>query len=208
MRALTLIAVSSLALLAAAPAAAQFKYKDANGRTVYSDQPPPAAARDITRRDFGADSPAAVDSSRMPYELRRAVEAAPVTLYTITDCQPCQQGRQFLDQRGIPYVEKTVAPTADNRAALAQLGLGTTFPSLAIGSNRLTNFSSTSWNTALDAASYPASPPPANSYVNPPPSPLVPPAQAPVAAQPAAPASPVAPTNPSATPDNPAGIRF
>ncbi|CAN5363029.1 hypothetical protein BH10PSE17_BH10PSE17_32950 [soil metagenome] len=207
MRTSILIALSSLALLSAGPAMAQYKYKDANGRTVYSDQPPPAEARDITKRDFAPEAATTVDSSRMPYELRRAVEAAPVTLYTTTDCQPCEMGRQFLNKRGIPFVEKTAVPTPENRNALAALGLGTTFPSIAIGNNRLTNYAPTSWNAALDAASYPTSPPPSGSYVNPPPSPLAQPAAPGVATQPApAVTSPTA--NPAATPDNPAGIRF
>ncbi len=195
------IALACLAL-AVTPAAAQYKYKDPNGRTVYSDQPPPVDAKAVQRKDFRTDAQT-IDSSRMPYELRMAVQAAPVTLYTIPDCSSCDQGRQFLLSRGVPFVEKTVAPTAQDRDELARLGLGTNFPSLTIGASRLANFSANGWSQALDAASYPSTPAPPGSFTNPPPSPLV--APPPAAAAVPAPAVRPAPAN---APDNPAGIRF
>jgi hypothetical protein len=202
-RAAAMLALPVVALLASNHALAQYKYTTPEGKTVYSDQPPPPEARNVQQANFGSTGNS-IDSSHMPYELRRAYESYPVTLYTTANCAPCDQGRGLLRARGIPFAEKTVI-TAEDVAIMKAQGLGERLPVLAVGSNRVPNFQESAWNIALDSAAYPKSPAPAGAFNNPAPVPLAP--------KPEAVKAPSAARNDTATPqaapsDNPAGIRF
>jgi glutaredoxin len=142
------------ALLCAGSAGAQvYKWKDAKGVIHFSDIPP-ASNRDRTEvRSYsgsGASGPA------LPYELAQAVRANPVTFYTTSSCTPCDQARSFLQQRGIPYSEKTVT-TTDDQQALKAAGSDGQVPMLLVGATRLLGFAPDAWKEALDKA-YPSKP--------------------------------------------------
>jgi hypothetical protein len=93
-----LVALSALWL--ALPAHAQFKVVGPDGKVTYTDRPP---AADVgTAKPVNTRGATASDVS-LPYELRQAVSAYPVTLYTMTNCAPCEAGRSWLRGRGIPY---------------------------------------------------------------------------------------------------------
>jgi glutaredoxin len=198
-------AISCLALLPIHDANAQYKYTAPDGTTVYSDQPPPSDARNVRPVSLGSGA-SSIDVSRMPFELRRAHETYPVTLYTTNNCAPCDQGKALLQGRGIPFSEKTVN-TAEDILAMKAQGLGDRLPVLAVGSNRVANFQESAWTVALDAAAYPKTPALPGTFTNP-------------AATALAPKSPETPkasaattrnenaSPPPASADNPAGIRF
>ena len=61
----------------------------------------------------GSPAPAAAGNAALPFELRRVASQFPVTLYTGKDCSPCNSGRNLLNSRGIPYVERTVTTPDD-----------------------------------------------------------------------------------------------
>ena len=143
------------ALLCAGSAGAQvYKWKDAKGVLHFSDMPPPASTRD--RAEMKNYSGSGASGPALPYELAQAVRANPVTFYTTSSCTPCDQARSFLQQRGIPYSEKTVA-TADDQQALKAAGSDGQVPMLLVGATRLLGFAPDAWKEALDAA-YPAKP--------------------------------------------------
>ncbi len=196
--------------LAASSAVAQYKYTTPDGRTVYSDQPPPTDARNVQQRNFSSDAPT-FDTARMPYELRRAVENFPVTLYTAPDCGPCDEGRRFLNQRGVPFTEKTIT-TSDDAAYMKSHQLGNSVPALTVGTNKQTNFSAAAWGSALDIAGYPKSAPPPGSYSNPAPTAAAP-VKAPTATAkprnaPQTVPPPPAGASSASDPNNPTNIRF
>ena len=88
--------------LAALSASAQGVYRivGPDGRVTYSDQPPPAAnARPV---GTGAAASASEANAQLPFQLRQVVSRFPVTLYTSSDCAPCNSGRNLLNARGIP----------------------------------------------------------------------------------------------------------
>jgi glutaredoxin len=91
----------------------------------------------------------------LPFELAEAVRAHPVTLFTTTDCAACDSARKALQQRGIPYTEKSVTTAAD-QASLKQAGGSNALPFIVIGSVKLSGFEATGLNQALTAAHYPA----------------------------------------------------
>lgn len=208
-----LFALATLAGLLAAPVLAQGVYRSVgpDGKTSYSDQPPPTSApvRSVGSASAGASAGA---GAQLPYELRQVSNRYPVTLYTGRDCAPCNSGRNLLNARGIPYSEKTIE-TAQDGEALKRLSGETSLPFLTIGSQQIKGYSDTEWTQFLDAAGYPKQSALPSSYRRPSPTPLVavrpeaPAAATPAGAQPAAaPAPAEVPVTPP--PQNPAGIRF
>lgn len=159
-------ALLAVGLGAAAPAGAQYKWLDSDGRVTYGDNPP-REARKIERINAPAPEPGSAVAA-LPYELRRAVENFPVQVYTTADCSACQSGRELLRARGVPFEELTVA----NREDVEQMrsrGYGDLVPVLTIGRNVLRQLNPAEWNRALDAAGYPRSSMLPRSWQNPPP---------------------------------------
>lgn len=174
-RPLGLVAAAlSLASLAM-PAHAVYKIVGPDGKVTYSDTPPPANSQAKVQAVSVNGGGGAPNLSGLPAELRQAATKYPVTLYTTAGCRPCDSGRQFLQQRGIPFSERTIGTSALETNALQSLTGSTTLPVLSIGQQQLKGVTPSEWTSYLDAAGYPAqSKLPAN-YRAPSPAPLVPP---------------------------------
>jgi glutaredoxin len=142
-----------LAALVSAGASAQGVYRvvGPDGKVTYSDQPPPATAN---ARPVSGASAAATSTGSLPSELRQAAGRYPVTLYAAADCAPCDNGRNFLNSRGIPYAEKSVS-SSDDIAAFRRLSGVSSLPMLAVGGQYLKGYSESEWTQYLDAAGYP-----------------------------------------------------
>ena len=136
--------------LAAAPVLAQGIYRivGPDGRITYSDQPPPA---NVNARPVGSATAnsAASANAQLPFELRQVSSRYPVTLYTSTDCAPCNSGRNLLNSRGIPYTEKTVT-TAQDSDALKRLSGEASLPFLTIGSQQIKGYSDAEWTQFME----------------------------------------------------------
>ncbi len=185
--------LSALLLMSAAAPGVQAQYKviGSDGRVTYTDRPPVETSSRVQALDMRRGGAAAPTAS-LPYALQQPAARFPVTLYTMPDCSPCDRGRAYLRQRGIPYTEKTVSSPLD-KDAWATLNLGVEVPVLRIGQQVLRNFSEAQWASDLDLAGYPATSalPPGYSGWNPtplagtPPPPPPPRAEAPAALPPA-----------------------
>ena len=68
----------------------------------------------------------------------------PVTLYTSSDCAPCNSGRSLLNARGIPYSEKLIN-TAEDGEALKRLSGDMTLPFLTIGAQQIKGYFDAEW---------------------------------------------------------------
>ena len=171
----TLAWLAVLTATVAGPAAAQYRWVDANGKVHYGDSPP-RDAKDV--RSLGKGSvPAAADSSAgLPYELRRAVERAPVVLYSAPDCQPCVPAAALLRERGVPFTERTVTSNEDLQEFRRITG-GLRLPHVTVGTLSQNGFNPEIWHSMLDAASYPKGSMLPRSYQWAAPQPLVPPAK-------------------------------
>ena len=133
-------------------AADTYRWEDEQGRVYYSDQLPPANARNVRRAQVDGNE----SDEQLPYRLQVAVDSYPVTLY-VTDCgKPCKQAGQFLAKRGVPH--KTLdASSADVQEKLrALIGGDLEVPVLTVGKTVLRGFGEEQWNAALDAAGYPS----------------------------------------------------
>lgn len=155
-------AVLAMLLVSAAGSVSAQPYKQVlpDGRVVYSDLPPDAAAAQgrsrVPMSSAGGD--AAVDPSALPFALRAPTMRHPVILYTAGDCIPCSDARLHLSKRGIPFAERFVRTDSD-AAAFRQRGFGDlSFPAVAIGAQRLSGFQPGTWDRLLDAAGYPKTP--------------------------------------------------
>ncbi|MGE5320609.1 MAG: glutaredoxin domain-containing protein [Hyphomicrobiaceae bacterium] len=137
-------------------AAAQlYHWKDAQGRTVYSDQAPPPDIRNAQQKAFKGSVIEVGES----YAARTARENHPVTLYT-SACGPlCDQARQLLSQRGVPFNSKDLRASPEAQAELKKLTGGTNVPVLVVGSDKIDGFEAGQWQAALDRAGYPKAAP-------------------------------------------------
>jgi len=134
-------------------AQAQYRWVDADGRTVYGDSPP-REARNVQRVDARGASGDSDALAALPYESRRAAQKFPVLLYTSADCAPCDSGRELLRARGVPYGERTVS-TKEDLEAMEKLGFGNRLPVMTVGRQVQREFETNAWHAALDAAGYP-----------------------------------------------------
>jgi glutaredoxin len=190
------------------PSYALYKVVGPDGTVTYTDRPPPVPAGRAAPVGNRNDAPAPDASlAALPLELRQVTTRYPVTLYTGTDCAPCESGRRLLSSRGVPFAERRVSSEEDAEA-LNRLTGGRSIPTLMIGTQALRGFSDTDWHAYLDAAGYPRESRLPRGYQQPAATPLVQ-RQAEAAPQerPAAP-PPAEPAPPPPAPPAPAGIRF
>ncbi len=137
-------------------AMAQYKVVAPDGSVTYTDRPPLIETSKVTplRRGAGAASAPAGNEVSLPFDLRQTASRYPVTLYSGSNCQPCDNARQLLLQRGVPYTERSVT-TEEDTAALSRLTGGRTLPSLTVGQQPLRGFNPNDWGSYIDAAGYP-----------------------------------------------------
>ena len=156
----------SLFLFANVQAGELYRSIDKDGKVHYSDSPL-MGTDDVEELKF-AKEPKPDES--LPYETQRAKQNYPVTLYVFPDCgQPCQQARNLLKKRGIPFTEKSLA-NQEEIDAFHKASNNGLIPSVTVGKNWLSGFLEDQWNAELDVAGYPktapyrprpATPPPA-----------------------------------------------
>lgn len=147
-----LIVVTAWLAAASAPLAASqlYQWKDAQGRTVYSDQAPTATAGVQQKRFKGS-----VIEGGESYATKVAREKHPVVLYTSACGAPCDQARQLLVKRGIPYSSKDLQDSEEARNEVQRLTGRLNVPLLVVGSDRFEGFEAGRWQAALDRAGYP-----------------------------------------------------
>jgi len=198
-RVLRLATVAALLAGAGVAAMAQYKIVGPDGKVTYTDKPPAGADVRPSKDSAGSSDTAA----GLPYATRQALAKYPVTLYSTRDCPPCDQARQALRQRGVPFNEYTVSTDVDIAALKSRFG-DASAPTITIGTTVMKGYSPTNLAGYLDAAGYPAQAS-LGGYRWPPATPLSPPTPvAPDAATAAAtPATPAAPLPPSKS-----GIQF
>jgi glutaredoxin len=143
-----------LTLLAcvALPVHAQFKVVAPDGSVTYTDRP----GTDINARvtNLGRNGSIQSVEASLPPELRSVTQRYPVTLFTSSDCPPCDAGRKLLQARGVPFAERRVS-TEEDALALDKAVGGRTVPTLTIGTQPLRGYAESDWTAYLDAAGYP-----------------------------------------------------
>ena len=151
-----LIAVCLVAVSMPLAAAQLYQWKDAQGRTVYSDQPPPPSIRSSQQKSFKGSFIEVGES----YTVKTAREKHPVTLYASACGLPCDQARQLLTARGIPFSSKDPQASPEAQAELQKLTGQLRVPVLVVGSDKIDGFETGQWQAMLDKAGYPKTPMP------------------------------------------------
>lgn len=196
--------LAALALMSGSSAWSLYKVVGPDGRITYTDRPPSDRPAQTIQTNGATAS-----TEGLPYELQRVVSRYPVSLFTGPKCVSCDAARQFLKERGVPFVEKTVS-TPDDVKAYTKQEATDQLPSARIGQKQLLGYSQSEWASYIDAAGYPAKSALPLNYRWPEPAPLAPPAES----KPAFPASnrttAPAPANSSVPPagSSPSGFRF
>ncbi len=154
------ITLVALLLCVASLASAQTTYRwvdPATGSTIFSDQPPPPSIKRATK--ISGDEPG--DGRQQSFAVRQAAEKFPVVMYTSADClDTCQQARNLLNNRGVPFQEKVVQQGTPDMDELKQLAGGEGFvPYLLVGKQGYKGYESGAWSNLLDLAGYPKSAP-------------------------------------------------
>jgi glutaredoxin len=155
---IVLVAGIALAALCADASAQMYRWIDKDGRTHYTQTPPPPDAKSVQKKPLGAGGGAAAYGD-LPYATQNAARNYPVTLYTTPDCgTPCEQARSLLVRRVVPFKEVSVQrqKDIDNLKSIAG---GTQVPYLIVGSQKQSGFLEDAYSALLDSAGYPASGP-------------------------------------------------
>lgn len=146
------MAVAGFAIASAPLGAAQlYQWKDAAGRTVYSDQPPPPNVRTSVQKAFKGN----LIESGESYASKTAREKNPITLYASACGAPCDQARQLLTERGVPFNSKDPQASPEAQAELKKVTGRLSVPVLLVGSDKIDGFEAGQWQEALDRAGYP-----------------------------------------------------
>ncbi|MFZ2525230.1 MAG: glutaredoxin family protein [Candidatus Ferrigenium altingense] len=148
-----------LSCLAVMPSGMQagelYRWVDAQGKVHYGDVPPAGAAQVTPIKSPAAAAPV----EDLPYETRRAQQNFPVTLYVAENCtEYCDQARELLIKRGIPFSEKLLR-TKEEIDAFKALHDFDSVPALSVGKTFLKDFLADQWNNELDIAGYPKTAP-------------------------------------------------
>ena len=157
MRAVSILMAAWLAAASFPLAAAQlYQWKDAQGRMIYSDQPPPPSVKNAQQKSFKGNF---IEIGE-PYAVKSAREKFPITLYASACGIPCDQARQLLTDRGVPFSGKDPQASPEAQAELQKLTGRLSVPVLVVGSDKIDGFEAGQWQAALDRAGYPKSAPP------------------------------------------------
>jgi glutaredoxin len=133
-----------------------YRWTDANGRVQYSDQPPPAGAKDAQERNVKGSS---IQNNETSLASSDAQKRNPVTLY-VSECgDSCDAAKGYLNKRGIPHTVVDPTRSAELNKKFKDETGGSVVPVLKIGERRLSGWSESNWASALDTAGYPKTPP-------------------------------------------------
>ena len=144
------------AALAASAAQAQttlYKWVDKDGKTQYTEFPPPRDAKSVTEKSYRGGGPSTEE--QVPYATRVATQRNPVTLYVSNECGDlCSNGRALLSKRGVPFAERNAQADQAAQDALMKAAGALSVPHLVIGEANVSGFDESAWNAALDRAGY------------------------------------------------------
>jgi glutaredoxin len=128
-----LLLILFCALVPALAAAGVYKWVDKDGKTQFSDQPPPdVAAEEVKIRSY--TGPVEVTAEGEDHGARS------VTLLTTVWCGVCKRAKKFLDEKGIAYTEYDVEKNTFGKAEYKRLN-GKGVPIIQVGNQRMNGFS-------------------------------------------------------------------
>jgi len=140
--------ILSLSLLFAHEALAQqvYKWKDAEGRTHYSNSPPPSSSQAEVVKDRLATVSGSNGSAQVSGGQR-------VVMFTTQSCGVCKMAKSYLTRKGVPYTERDIEVSDSAAADFKRLG-GRGVPLILVGSEVMRGFSEQGMDNLLEQAGY------------------------------------------------------
>ncbi len=139
---LLLFALPALSL--PATAGSVYRWTDAQGKTHFSDQPPPPGAKNAKEQRVKAGSKPATATPKVS-----------VTLYATAACgKPCDDAKAYLARRGVSYTSKDPATDVTANEALRANGATPRVPTLMLDGDKLEGFSESAWDYALKKSGF------------------------------------------------------
>jgi hypothetical protein len=129
-----------------------YRWLDKDGKVVYSDQPPPADAKQPTTKRLGSKGGG---NEELSYATAEAARKNPVTLFVNGCGESCDKARKILSDRGVPHTTKNPELTKEIGDELKRLSGDMVVPFMVIGEAAMRGFEENAWNLALDNAGYP-----------------------------------------------------
>ncbi len=114
-----------------------YQCEDERGNKTFQDSCPPGTT-EVTKKDYNTSTPVASTTAKPA-----------LTLYTIPDCDTCEQLREFLSIRDLQVTEKNVADDVNLQNELKDLAGELQVPVLLVGSKVLTGYNRTALLQAL-----------------------------------------------------------
>lgn len=133
-----------------------YRWVGKDGQVHYSDQPPaPKDAKELQQKKLKVGN--VIETSGPSYDTKKAAKDFPLTLYTSNNCKEnCQQARDLLNQRGVPFKEKIIQTTEDATEFKTATGIADlAVPVLQAGKQTEKGFEENAWLRLLDMAGYP-----------------------------------------------------
>jgi glutaredoxin len=124
-------------------AATLYKWVDADGKISYQDRPPPKDAKILDERKIDE-----------PEEVVQRIEGVPVVVYTLDNCERCDEVIAWLTNRGVPTEQRSLQEDREAQRQILDLSNGLTAPTLFIDDAFVTDTSEESMLEALRGAEY------------------------------------------------------
>ncbi len=132
-----------------------YRWLDKDGKVVYSDQPPPADAKQPQTKRLSTSGGAGANNEELSYAAAEAARKNPVTLFVNSCGESCDSARKLLSDRGVPHATKNPELTKEINDELKRLSGSSSVPFMVIGEAAMRGFEENAWNLALDNAGYP-----------------------------------------------------
>jgi len=142
------IAVLSANLVVGSAEAAIYRWVDADGRIVYSDNPPKQVKAKSVKLETNVVAPTAP-----PEPKAAAVQGDKVKLYSTTWCGYCKKARAYLKSRNIPFEDIDVETTDRGRREFRDIN-GNGVPVVFVGDRRMDGYDQGGLQNMLKAAGW------------------------------------------------------
>lgn len=151
----TLIAILLASLLASPALAGKlYKWVDERGNISYQDRPPPEGQGRVEEKNVRAGTGAA--SVSVDPGAAEAAAKAPVTLYMIPKCSPCDAARAYLKKRKVPFTEVNVSEKNPQGQEAMRKKVGElSVPTITVGGKVMQGYVESLVSGELDQAGYP-----------------------------------------------------
>ena len=142
-----------------------YKWVDSNGNVTYQDTPPPSNVEFEEQTYTDPDAPVSESANsdeagddagnNAEDQLNTAVQASPVSLYSIPACDACDLVRLFLDNNAVPYAEKNIRGNETLQQELKEISGELTVPTVVIGDKVIDGYSKSALRETLIDKNYP-----------------------------------------------------